>query len=148
MNGKTVVIVGGGFAGLNAAKCLGGSPAVAMQQGRQAAHNILLTIEGKPPEPFHYFDKGQMATIGRLRAIVQTRRFQFGGVVAWYTWLFVHVWYLIGFNKRLFVLLQWAWSYLTFRRGARLIVDKEWRISPPPIDPRMPGQEHVNCSLH
>ena len=110
-------------------KPLPGLAPVAMQQGRQAAVNIELSIQGKPRQAFHYLDKGQMATLGRRRAIVQTRRFQFGGVVAWYAWLLVHVWYLIGFKKRIFVLLQWAWSYLTFRRGARLIVDKEWRIS-------------------
>jgi NADH dehydrogenase len=69
-----------------------------------------------------------MATIGRRHAIVQANHFEFGGFAAWMTWLVVHIWYLIGFKNRLFVFFQWTWSYVTFRRGARLIVDKEWRI--------------------
>jgi NADH dehydrogenase len=72
-----------------------------------------------------------MATIGRSRAICQTPRFQFAGRLAWFAWLLVHIYYLVGFRNRLFVVLQWAWAYLTFRRGARLIVSKEWRFYTP-----------------
>ena len=70
-------------------------------------------------------------TIGRRRAVVETRFLRLSGLIAWLTWLFVHVYYLIGFKNRLFVLMQWAWSYATFRRGARLIVGKRWRSSQP-----------------
>ena len=68
-----------------------------------------------------------MATIGRKRAVLQRGRFELAGFPAWVAWLLVHVYFLVGFKNRLFVVLQWAWAYLTFRRGARLIVDREWR---------------------
>lgn len=100
---------------------------VAMQQGRFVARTILAALAGKPRGRFHYVDKGQMATIGRSRAIVQAGRIRFGGRLAWWTWLLVHIYYLTGFRNRLLVLIQWAWSYLTFARGARLIVGKSWR---------------------
>jgi NADH dehydrogenase len=100
---------------------------VAMQQGRFVARTILDELAGKARGRFHYADKGQMATIGRSRAIVQTGRLRFGGRLAWWTWLLVHIYYLTGFRNRLLVLIQWAWSYLTFARGARLIVGKSWR---------------------
>lgn len=108
-------------------KPLPGLAPVAMQQGTLVAANILRELKGKPREPFHYRDKGQMATIGRRRAIVQMGRLEFGGFFAWLTWLLVHVYYLIGFKNRLFVMLEWFWSYVAFRRGARLIVAKDWR---------------------
>ena len=111
-------------------KALPGLAAVAMQQGRWVAHNILLDVKSKPRLPFRYTDKGQMATIGRRRAIVQTGRLHFGGRLAWYTWLLVHIYYLVGFHNRILVLLQWAWSYFTFHRGAQLIVTKEWQSFP------------------
>ena len=68
-----------------------------------------------------------MATIGRSRAIVEVGRWKFAGFFAWLVWLIVHIYFLTGFRNRLFVVITWAWSYLTFRRGARLIVEKEWR---------------------
>jgi len=71
-----------------------------------------------------------MATIGRSPAIVQTPRMRLTGWFAWLTWLVVHIYYLSGFENRLLVLIQWAWSYLTFSRGARLIVEKSWRSYP------------------
>lgn len=109
---------------------LPGLAPVAMQQGVRAAKNILASITGKDREEFHYRDKGMMATIGRKKAIVQTTHLRFGGLLAWGAWLFVHIAYLIGFKNKLFVFVQWAWSYLTFKRGARLIIDKEWRSNP------------------
>jgi len=109
---------------------LAGLAPVAMQEGRHAAENIRRTLLGLPSLAFRYQDKGMLATIGRKRAVVQMPRLQFGGFTAWLTWLFVHIFYLIGFKDRAFVLAQWAWSYATFRRGARLIVEKEWRSSP------------------
>jgi NADH dehydrogenase len=109
---------------------LPGTAPVAMQQGRYAARSILDAIAGRPREPFAYFDKGQMATIGRSRAIVQVGKLELTGWLAWLTWLLVHIYYLSSFENRLLVLIQWAWSYATFARGARLIVNKEWRSYP------------------
>jgi NADH:ubiquinone reductase (H+-translocating) len=93
----------------------------AIQQGQQAARNILATLEGRPRQPFHYVDKGMLATIGRGAAVGKIGRFKFTGFVAWWLWLFVHILFLIGFRNRLIVMIQWAWSYITFDRGARLI---------------------------
>jgi NADH dehydrogenase len=104
---------------------------VAMQQGRYVAQTILDDIAGKPRGRYHYVDKGQMATVGRRRAIVEVGRIRFGGRLAWWTWLLVHIYYLTGFRNRVLVLIQWAWSYLTFARGARLIVGKSWRSYAP-----------------
>ena len=109
---------------------LPGLAPVAMQQGTHAASNILLAAEGKAYTDFKYADKGMMATIGRKKAIVQVGNIKFGGFVAWAAWLFVHIFYLIGFKNKFFVFWQWAWSYITFKRGARLIIDKEWRSKP------------------
>ena len=106
---------------------LPGLAPVALQQGRFIANNILRELNGHSRQAFKYFDKGQMATIGKSRAIVETGKLQFGGFFAWLTWLVIHIYYLSGFKNRMFVTLNWAWSYLTFRRGARLIVTKEWR---------------------
>ena len=105
---------------------LPGLAPVAMQQGRHAAKNILKAVNGKPKADFVYRDKGQMATIGRRKAVMQTNSMEMAGLFAWLAWLFVHIYYLISFKNRFFVFYQWAWSYLTFRRGARLIISKEW----------------------
>ena len=109
---------------------LPGVAPVALQQGRYAARTILTDLHGHPRAPFAYHDKGQMATIGRSRAVVQTGSFRIGGSLAWLVWLVIHIYYLSGFKNRLFVLIQWAWSYLTFARGARLIVGKSWQSYP------------------
>ena len=100
---------------------------VAMQQGKHIARNILDELNSKPRKPFSYLDKGQMATIGRKRAIVEVRGFRFGGFIAWVAWLFIHIFYLSGFKNRIVVLVQWAYSYFSFARGARLIIDRNWR---------------------
>lgn len=110
-------------------KPLPGVAPVAMQQGNYFARLVAADLSGQPREPFTYHDKGQMATIGRSRAIAQTGRFQLTGFTAWVAWLLVHIFYLTGFRNRLFVVLNWGWSYLTFRKGARLIVGKEWKLS-------------------
>jgi NADH:ubiquinone reductase (H+-translocating) len=109
-------------------KPLPGTAPVAMQQGRYLAGLIRRDLVGKPRQPFRFADKGQMATIGRSRAIVEVGRWKFSGFFAWLMWLVVHIYYLTGFKNRLLVVLQWAWSYLSFRRGARLIVTKDWRF--------------------
>jgi len=110
---------------------LPGLAPVALQQGRAIARNILREATGLTRRPFHYIDKGQMATIGRNKAIVEIGRLRFGGFFAWLTWLVVHIFSLIGFENRLFVTMRWAWSFFNFRRGARLIVNKEWRFYQP-----------------
>jgi NADH dehydrogenase len=109
---------------------LPGTAPVAMQQGRYAAREILREVGGGARTPFAYNDKGQMATIGRRRAIVQLPKLRLTGWFAWLAWLTIHIYYLSGFKNRLFVLIQWAFSYLTFARGARLIVNKAWRSYP------------------
>ena len=109
---------------------LPGIAPVALQAGRSIANNILRELEGAPRQSFGYFDKGKLATIGRKKAVVEIGKFKAGGFFAWLVWLVVHIYYLVGFKNRLLVVLQWAWSYLTFRRGARLIVGKGWRSYP------------------
>jgi NADH dehydrogenase len=103
---------------------LPGTAPVAMQQGRYVGRTILADLKGTARKPFHFVDKGQMATIGRSRAITQIGGLKIGGFLAWLVWLAVHIYYLAGFRNRLFVVIQWAWSYLTFGRGARLIVER------------------------
>lgn len=107
---------------------LPGHAPVAMQQGRFFARTVRRDLRGEPRERFRYVDRGQMATIGRRRAVCEIGRFHFGGWFAWITWLVVHIYYLVGFKNRLFVVLQWTWSYLRYGRGARLIIAKEWRF--------------------
>lgn len=108
-------------------KPLPGTAPVAMQQGRYIARIILGELKGEARPPFRFVDKGQMATIGRSRAILEMGSLRMVGFPAWLAWLAVHIYYLTGFEHRLLVVLQWAWSYLTFGRGARLIVGKDWR---------------------
>jgi len=100
---------------------LPGVSPVAMQQGRHAARNILRMVHGEKPQPFRYFDKGSMATIGRNKAVADLKFFHLSGFPAWLAWLFVHIIFLVGFRNRLLVLIQWAWAYLSFDKGARLI---------------------------
>ncbi len=100
---------------------LPGVSPVAMQQGRHAGRNVLAMIEGQKPRRFWYFDKGSMATIGRNKAVAEVRWLHFSGLPAWLAWLFVHVVFLVGYRNRIAVLFQWAWAYVTFNKGARLI---------------------------
>ncbi|WP_083422971.1 NAD(P)/FAD-dependent oxidoreductase [Stigmatella aurantiaca] len=94
----------------------------AMQQGKHAASNILRQLQGKPMEPFRYNDRGTFSVIGRGAAVgIAMARFQMSGYPAWLAWLFIHVLFLIGFRSRVAVLLNWAYSYLAFRRSARII---------------------------
>jgi NADH dehydrogenase len=98
---------------------------VAMQQGRFVARHIRERARGsRPREGFRYRDKGSLATIGRSKAVAAMGWLNMAGRIAWYLWLFVHIMYLVGFKNRLFVLMQWAWSYTTSQRGARLITHK------------------------
>ncbi len=93
----------------------------AIQQGQCAARNVAAALDGRPRQAFHYVDKGMLATIGRGAAVGQIGRFKTSGYLAWLLWLFVHILFLIGFRNRFIVMVQWAWSYFTFDRGARLI---------------------------
>jgi NADH:ubiquinone reductase (H+-translocating) len=106
-------------------KMLPGVAPVAIQQGRFVAKLIRKEMEagpGKLPRPsFHYWDKGSIATIGRAAAVADFGRVHISGFLAWLSWLCVHIFFLIGFQNRLLVFIQWAWSYFTFERGARLI---------------------------
>ncbi len=104
---------------------LPGVAPVATQQGRFLARTILAELRGRNRKNFRYADKGQMATIGRSRAIVEVGHWHIAGRLAWWIWLVVHIYYLTGFSNRMLVVMQWAWSYFTFRRGARLIVGAE-----------------------
>ncbi len=101
---------------------LPGLAPVAKQQGEYFAALIRNDLTGKLREPFQYRDSGIMATIGRNRAIAVTGNWRMTGRLAWFAWLVVHIYFLTGFKNRFFVVLQWAWSYLTYRRGARLIL--------------------------
>jgi NADH dehydrogenase len=105
---------------------------VALQQGRFIARQIRGELRGKPRESFHYVDRGTLATIGRSRAVGEVGGWRVRGLFAWAVWLLVHIYYLVGFRNRTLVVFQWAWSYFRFRRGARLIVGKEWRFYAPP----------------
>ena len=102
-------------------KWLPGLAPVAMQEGKAAAQNIERDIKQQARKNFHYFDKGTLATIGRAAAVAEFGKVHISGFLAWLAWLFVHIFFLIGFRNRLIVLIQWAWSYLTYERGARLI---------------------------
>ncbi|BDG09175.1 NAD(P)/FAD-dependent oxidoreductase [Anaeromyxobacter paludicola] len=95
----------------------------AIQMGRHVARNVLAGLEGKPRQPFRYWDKGSLATIGRAAAVAEFAGIRLSGILAWLAWLLVHIYFLIGFRNRFAVLAHWAWSYVTFERGSRLITD-------------------------
>jgi NADH:ubiquinone reductase (H+-translocating) len=95
----------------------------AMQAGKHTAKNVIRALQGQPRLPFRYRDKGMLATIGRGAAVAKIGPIKASGYLAWLLWLFVHIFFLIGFRNRLVVMIQWAWSYATFDRGARLITE-------------------------
>lgn len=106
-------------------KALPGVAPVAIQEGKYVADLIIERLEGKTLPAFHYVDKGNLAVIGLKEAVADVGRFQFSGIIAWLIWAFVHVRYLIGFDNKLVVMFQWAWTYLTRQHGARLITGPE-----------------------
>ena len=116
-----VYVIGDLAAAQSEGKPVPGVSPAAKQMGRVAARNIKLRIAGREPETFVYRDYGSLATIGRKAAIAMVGRFKFSGLPAWLFWLFVHVYFLIGFRNRLMVLGDWAWAYFTFKRSARVI---------------------------
>ena len=107
---------------------------VAKQQGKFVARQIAADLAGHPRETFHYVDKGSLATIGRAAAIAQFGNIHISGFIAWLAWLFIHVLFLIGFRNRIVVMFQWAWSYLTYERAARLITGESRVISVPSME--------------
>jgi NADH:ubiquinone reductase (H+-translocating) len=102
-------------------KQLPGVAPVAMQEGKATAHNIAAELRGEPRKNFRYFNKGNLATIGRAAAVAEFGKIHISGFLAWVGWLSIHIFFLIGFRNRITVLVQWAWSYFTHERGARLI---------------------------
>jgi NADH dehydrogenase len=138
-------------------KLLPGVAPVAIQQGRFVAKLIRREInsDGKPePRPtFHYWNKGSLATIGRAAAVAEFGRIHISGFVAWLAWLFVHILFLIGFRNRLLVFIQWAWSYVTYEKGARLITGSTylpgWTASQPESGPiPTPGPQEIPTAAH
>jgi NADH:ubiquinone reductase (H+-translocating) len=119
---------------------LPGIAPVAIQMGQYTARTILGDLAGRPRRAFRYWDKGQLAVIGRGSAVADIWRFHFGGFIAWLTWIFVHISFLIGFRNRVMVLLQWAWSYFTYGVGARIITE-EVHLPPVPATADCPPEE-------
>ena len=113
---------------VEANKSLPGIAPAAIQQGQFAAKSIKNDLKGLPRGQFKYWDKGIMATIGRSKAVVSSGPLQLTGLIAWLAWVFIHIVYLLRFRNRMFVFLQWVWSYFSFGKGARLIVHKTWRF--------------------
>jgi NADH dehydrogenase len=102
----------------------------AIQQGKSAARNVVRDLRRQPRKPFHYWNKGDLAVIGRSRAIADLGWIKFSGWFAWVFWLLVHIMYLVGFRNRIVVLYEWAYAYFTSQAGVRLITDVE-RYKPP-----------------
>ncbi|MBI2567389.1 MAG: NAD(P)/FAD-dependent oxidoreductase [Candidatus Schekmanbacteria bacterium] len=127
-----VFVIGDLAAAATGGKPVPGIAPAAIQAGRFAAGAIDRLLRGQPLGTFHYRDKGMLATIGRSAAIARLGPLELSGFSAWVAWLAVHIFFLIGFRNRLFVMLSWAWSYLTFQRGARLITGSADRLLPPP----------------
>lgn len=106
---------------------LPGVASVAIQQGRHTGKNIIASVKGKKRTDFRYLDKGQMATIGRGKAVAEVGHLRVNGFFAWLIWLLVHIYYLIGFRNRILVMLQWALAFFSFHKGARIIQNPDWK---------------------
>ena len=105
---------------------------VAMQEGRYVAKVVRARLGGHRIAPFRYRDKGNLATIGRARAVADLHAIRLSGFPAWVTWLVVHLWYLIGFQNRLLVFIRWSFSFFTRGRGARVIGEDAFELAPRP----------------
>jgi len=116
-----VFVIGDAAAAMQDGKALPGLAPVALQQGRYVARLLKRRLQGKATPHFHYLDKGQLATVGRAFAIAEIRRWKMSGFFAWLAWLFVHIFFLIGMQNRILVMMQWSWAYFTYERGARMI---------------------------
>ncbi len=139
-------VVGDMAAVTSEGKPVPGVAPAANQMGERAAANLLATLRGEPRAPFRYRNKGDLATIGRHRAIAAFGKVQLEGYVAWFLWLFVHILYLVGFRNRVSVLVQWTYAYFTYQRGVRLISGAMARrgstatpSEPPSSRPPVPG---------
>jgi NADH dehydrogenase len=102
---------------------------VAIQMGKWAAKNILAQARGGRMRKFRYFDKGNLATVGRSFAVMDAFGFRLSGRIAWLGWVFVHIMYLVGFRNRLIVLTNWAFNYFNYERGVRLITTRGWKVT-------------------
>ena len=135
-----VFVVGDMAAYTHDGQVVPGVAPAANQMGRLAAHNIRRDLAAQPRAHFRYRDKGNLATIGRHRAVALIGKLKLTGFVAWYFWLFIHIMYLAGFRNRLSVLVQWAYAYFTYQRGVRLItgaIRKEYQDAPAPAGERV-----------
>tara|TARA_R110002050_G_scaffold109796_4_gene221167 strand:+ start:11447 stop:12781 length:1335 start_codon:yes stop_codon:yes gene_type:complete len=123
--GRESVFAIGDVAGMESDEFPCGHPMMAqpaMQQGKNLGRNLVNLLEKKPMKPFIYKDKGSMATVGRNKAVVDLKNYKFQGVFAWFVWMFVHLFFLIGFRNRMVVFVNWVYNYVRFDREARLII--------------------------
>jgi NADH dehydrogenase len=124
--GHPEIFVAGDLASISMdGKPVPGVAPAAKQMGSQTAQNILASIAGRATKPFRYRDFGSLATIGRHSAVAQLPNLRLSGIFAWWFWLVLHIYFLIGFRSRLIVLINWAWAYFTYARGARIILGNE-----------------------
>jgi NADH dehydrogenase len=129
-------------------KMLPGVAPVAIQQGNWVGETIARDLENQPRRNFRYYDKGSLATIGRAAAVAQFGKFEMSGYFAWLAWLFIHILFLIGFRNRLLVMIQWAWSYFTYERGARLITGSDELPGWTQSQPQLPKTEAAEPTVH
>jgi NADH:ubiquinone reductase (H+-translocating) len=125
-----VFVIGDLAAAMSDGKPVPGVAPAAIQGGRHAAHCLRRALAGQPYTPFHYRDKGSLATIGRAAAVADFGWLKLSGFLAWLAWMSVHLFFLIGFRNRMLVVLSWVWSYITFQRGARLITGDPGQLLP------------------
>ena len=123
------------------AQVLPGVAPVAMQQGRYVASAVRARLRARTSAPFRYRDKGNLATIGRAAAVADIKGLKLSGLIAWLTWLLVHLWYLVGFQNRILVFIRWSVSFVTHGRGARLITEAESHPEPRPLDASAAARE-------
>ncbi len=128
---ENVFVIGDLASLMQKEKPVPGVAQAAMQMGRHVAGNIVRAVEGEALKPFHYVDKGTLATIGRASAVADIRGLRLSGLTAWLAWLGVHIWFLIGFRNRLVVMLEWSRSYFTHEKQARLITEEVERVLGP-----------------
>ena len=130
-----VFVIGDLAAATTNGKPVPGVAPAAIQGGQHAARCIRRRLAGESNVAFRYRDKGSLATIGRAAAVADFGRLRASGFIAWILWLTIHVFFLVGFRNRVFVLFSWAWSYVTFQRGARLITGPDDGLLPPSPGP-------------
>ena len=130
IDGHPEIFVVGDLASISSnGKPVPGVCPAAKQMGRTAAQNIVRRLKKQPTKAFRYVDYGSLATIGRKAAVVAMGKIKFSGFIAWLFWLFVHIFFLIGFRNRLMVMTDWAWAYITFQRNARIVVGTDEKIN-------------------